>query len=184
MINEGAEGDIDAFKRANVDKLKKYYPFIEIRSLNGEAATMLDADEIVRTYRAQQARREDLLVEAMEEGRQVSFDDVSHLASDDLARFIVHRALVIDSLAKMPRESAEDVLHNAILRKRTTDGSDAFARATSGSSTTSSCPTAAIYSDETLAKIVRDVGAETESTRSASLTSPPSYSKDNDGRPS
>lgn len=180
MINEGAEGDIDAFKRANVDKLKKYYPFIEIESLNGEAA-MLDADEIVRTYRAQQARREDLLVEAMEEGRQVSFDDVSHLASDDLARFIVHRALVIDSLAKMPRESAEDVLHNAILRKHT-DGSD-IRENNVWLVDDKFLSYSNIYSDETLAKIVRDVGAETESTQKRKPDVAAFYSKDNDGRP-
>jgi len=180
MINEGAEGDIDAFKRANVDKLKKYYPFIEIESLNGEAA-MLDADEIVRTYRAQQARREDLLVEAMEEGRHVSFDDVSHLASDDLARFIVHRALVIDSLAKMPRESAEDVLHNAILRKHT-DGSD-IRENNVWLVDDKFLSYSSIYSDETLAKIVRDVGAKTESTQKRKPDVAAFYSKDNAGQP-
>lgn len=180
MINEGAEGDIDAFKRANVDKLKKYYPFIEIESLNGEAA-MLDADEIVRTYRAQQARREDLLVEAMEEGRHVSFDDVSHLASDDLARFIVHRALVIDSLAKMPRESAEDVLHNAILRKHT-DGSD-IRENNVWIVDDKFLSYSSIYSDETLSKIVREVGAETESTQKRKPDVAAFYSKDDAGRP-
>lgn len=122
MINETAEGDIDAFKAANIEKLQKYYPFITVDSLNGDAS-MLDADEIVKTYRAQQARREDQLVEDLVEGRKVDFDDISHLASDDLARFIVHRALVIDSLAKMPRESAEHVLHDAILKKHS-DGND------------------------------------------------------------
>lgn len=180
MINKGAEGDIDTFKRANVDKLRKYYPFIEIDSLNGEAA-MLDADEIVRTYRAQQARREDLLVEAMEEGRHVSFDDVSHLASDDLARFIVHRALVIDSLAKMPRESAEDVLHNAILRKYT-DGSD-IRENNVWLVDDKFLSYSNIYSDETLAKIVRDVGAETESTQKRKPDVAAFYSKDNVGQP-
>ena len=59
MINEAAEGDIDAFKLANIDKLRRYYPFIKVESSSGDAA-MLDADEIVRTYRAQQARREEL----------------------------------------------------------------------------------------------------------------------------
>lgn len=180
MIDEAAKGDIDAFKRANVDKLKKYYPFIKVETLNADAA-MLDADEIVKTYRAQQARREDVLVEAMEEGRRVAFDDVSHLASDDLARFIVHRALVINSLANMPRESAEEVLHNAILRKRS-DGNDIrennvwlvddkFLSYTS------------IYSDETLAKIVREVGVETESKQQRKPDVAAFYSKDNEGQP-
>ena len=42
---------------------------------------LLDADEIVKTYRAQQARREDQLVEALDAGRNDSeLDDVSHLA--------------------------------------------------------------------------------------------------------
>ena len=30
MINEAAKGDIDAFKLANIDKLKTYYPFIQV----------------------------------------------------------------------------------------------------------------------------------------------------------
>jgi hypothetical protein len=160
MINEADEGDINAFKLANIDKLRKYDPFVQMDSLHGDAA-MLDADEVFKTYRVQQARREDMIVEAMQEGRPPAFDDISHLASDDLARFIVHRALVIDSLAKMPREAAEDVLHNSILRKHS-DGSnirennvwlvdDKFFSYTS------------IYSDEALAKIVREVGEETES---------------------
>lgn len=180
MINEAAEGDIDAFKLGNIDKLKKYYPFIKVSSLNDDAA-MLDAEEIVKTYRAQQARYEDRLVEAMVEGRNISFDDVSHLASDDLARFIVHRALVIDSLANMPRESAEEVLHDAILRKHS-DGSeirennvwlvdDKFLSYSS------------IFSDENLSKIVREVDAETESKQQRRPDVAAFYSKDNDGRP-
>jgi hypothetical protein len=180
MINESAEGDIDAFKRSNLDKLKKYYPFIDMSSLNGEAS-MLDADEIVRTYRAQLARREDLLVEAMEEGRAVSFDDVSHLASDDLARFIVHRALVIDSLAKMPPDSAEDVLHNAILRKHT-DGND-IRENNIWIVDDKFLSYSNIYSDETLAKIVREVGIETESKQKRKPDVAAFYSKDETGRP-
>lgn len=180
MINDAAKGDVDAFKHANVDKLQKYYPFIKIDSLNGEAA-LLDAEEIVKTYRAQQARREDQLVDAIESGRKVAFDDISHLASDDLTRFIVHRALVIDSLAKMPRESAEDVLHNAILRKHT-DGNnirdnnvwiidDKFLSYTS------------IYSDETLARIVREVGDQTETKQQRKPDVAAFYSEDAEGRP-
>ncbi|GCE85231.1 ATP-binding protein [Komagataeibacter diospyri] len=180
MINEVAEGDIDAFKCANIGKLQKYYPFIQMDSLNGDAA-ILDADEVVKTYRAQQARREDLLVEAMEAGRKVAFDDISHLASDDLARFIVHRALVIDSLANMPRESAEDVLHDAILRKHSNGNDirennvwlvdDKFLSYSS------------IYSDETLAKIVREVGTETESKQKRKPDIAAFYSKDEKGQP-
>ena len=89
----------------------------------GGNAALLDADEVVKTYRAQQARREDQLVESLETGRAVSLDDVSNLASDDLARFIVHRALVIDSLANMPPDCIENVIHNAILPKKS-DGSE------------------------------------------------------------
>lgn len=180
LINETAEGDIDAFKAANIEKLQKYYPFVTADSLNGDAV-MLDADEIVRTYRAQQARREDQLVEDMVEGRKVNFDDISHLASDDLARFIVHRALVIDSLAKMPRESREHVLHDMILKKHS-DGNnirennvwlvdDKFLSYSS------------IYSDETLAKIVREVGIETESKQQRKPDVAAFFSKDSEGRP-
>lgn len=180
MINEAAKGDIATFKKENVDKLNKYYPFIKMDSLSGEAA-LLDAEEIVKTYRAQQARREDQLVEALEAGRNVPLDDISHLASDDLARFIVHRALVIDSLAKMPKESREDTLHNAILPKHS-DGNeirenniwlidDKFLSYSS------------IYSDETLSKIVRDVGEEIESKQQRKPDVAAFYSKDNDGKP-
>lgn len=180
MINEAAEGDIDAFKHANIDKLKRYYPFINVESLSGDAA-MLDADEIVKTYRAQQARREDSVVEAMEEGRSVPFDDISHLASEDLARFIVHRALVIDSLANMPRESAEDVLHSAILRKHS-DGSD-IRENNVWLVDDKFLSYSSIYSDETLAKIVREVAINTESTQKRKPDVAAFYSKDNDGHP-
>jgi hypothetical protein len=180
LINEAAEGDIDAFKLANINKLQKYYPFIKVESLGGDAA-LLDADEIVKTYRAQQARREDLLVEAMEDGRNVSFDDISHLASDDLARFIVHRALVIDSLANMPRESAEDVLHDAILRKHS-DGSD-IRENNIWLVDDKFLSYSNIYSDETLAKIVREVGAETESKQKRKPDVAAFFSKDSEGRP-
>jgi len=180
MINEAAEGDIDAFKRGNIEKLRKYYPFIKIDSLSGEAA-MLDAEEIVRTYRAQQARREDHLVEALEEGRNVAFDDISHLASDDLARFIVHRALVIDSLAKMPREAAEDVLHTAILRKHS-DGSD-IRENNVWLVDDKFLSYSNIYSDETLARIVREAGTEAESKQQRKPDVAAFFSKDNEGRP-
>lgn len=180
MIDEAAEGDIDAFKLANIGKLRKYYPFIKMESLNGDAA-MLDADEIVKTYRAQQARREDLLVEAMEEGRKIAFDDISHLASDDLARFIVHRALVIDSLANMPRESAEEVLHNAILPKHS-DGDD-IRENNVWLVDDKFLSYSNIYSDESLANIVREVGEETESKQKRKPDVAAFYSKDNAGRP-
>lgn len=180
MINETAEGDIDTFKVANIEKLQKFYPFITVASLNGDAA-MLDADEIVKTYRAQQARREDQLVEDMVEGRKVNFDDISHLASDDLARFIVHRALVIDSLARMPRESAEQVLHDAILRK-SSDGND-IRENNVWLVDDKFLSYSSIYSDETLAKIVREVGAETESKQHRKPDVAAFFSKDNEGHP-
>lgn len=180
MIDETTEGDIEAFKAANIEKLQKYYPFVRIDSLNGSAA-MLDADEIVKTYRAQQARREDQLVEDMIEGRNVAFDDISHLASDDLARFIVHRALVIDSLAKMPRESAEHVLHNSILKKHC-DGSD-IRENNVWLVDDKFLSYSSIYSDETLAKIVREVGVETESKQQRKPDVAAFFSKDDKGHP-
>lgn len=157
MISDLSENDIDKFKLDNIEKLKKFYPFINLKSLNGEAA-LLDAEEIVKSYRAQQARREDQLVEDLEIGKAVSLDDISHLASDDLARFIVHRALMIDSLANMPASSAEDAIHNAILPKRSNGNEirennvwlvdDKFLSYSS------------IYSDEVLSKIVQNVNRD------------------------
>jgi hypothetical protein len=180
MINEAAEGDIDAFKLANIDKLQKYYPFIKVQSLSSDAA-MLDADEIVKTYRAQQARREDLLVEALEEGRSVAFDDISHLASDDLARFIIHRALVIDSLANMPRATAEHVLHDAILRRHS-DGND-IRENNVWLVDDKFLSYSSIYSDDTLVKIVREVGEDTESKQNRKPDVAAFYSKDSEGKP-
>jgi hypothetical protein len=180
MINEAAIGDIGAYKLANIEKLKKHYPFIQMDSLNGDAA-MLDADEIVRTYRAQQARREDKVIEALEEGRPVKFDDISHLASEDLARFIVHRALVINSLANMPAASAEVAIHNAILRKHS-DGND-IRENNIWLVDDKFLSYSSIYSDEALAKIVREVGNATESKQQRKPDVAAFYSNDNEGHP-
>lgn len=122
LIDEVGEGEVAEFKNNNVKKLRTYYPFINVDSLNGDAA-FLDADEVIREYRAQQARNEDRVISILESGDQISWDDVSHLASEDLARYIVHRALLIDSLSKLPTGAAEDAIHEAILPKGS-DGSD------------------------------------------------------------
>ena len=180
MINEHDEDEISHFKTNNVEKLKKYYPFINVNSL-GEDAALLDSDAIVKTYRAQQARREDQLVEDLDSGKRVSLDDISHLASDDLARYIVHRALVIDSLANMPAESAEEAIHNAILPKRSNGTEirennvwlidDKFLSYSS------------IYSDETLSKIVQEVNSDFESKHQRRPDVAAFFSKDNDNQP-
>lgn len=122
LINAKSSGDIDDYRAANIQKLRTYYPYIDVSSLGG-AASMLDAEEVVRQYRSQKAKREDEVVEKLEHGRSVPFDDLSHLAQEDLARYIVHRALVLDSLSKLPRDAIEDKIHNAILPKRS-DGED------------------------------------------------------------
>lgn len=54
MVNEVGEREVLQFKEKNVERLKTYYPFIDITSLEGTAA-FLDAEEVVRKYRAQQA---------------------------------------------------------------------------------------------------------------------------------
>jgi len=180
MINKYSDGDIEEFKSNNIEKLRKHYPYINISSLGGNAA-MLDADEIVKTYRIQQARQEDSVVESLEAGKPVSWDDVSHLASADLARYIVHRALVIDSLEKIPANSAEIVIHNAILPKKS-DGSeirennvwlvdDKFLSYSS------------IYSDEALAKIIRQVNSEVESKQRRQPDIAVFFSRDSENQP-
>lgn len=180
MINETAKTDIDAFKESNIKKLKEYYPFIKLGSLGGNAS-LLDAEEIIKTYRAQQAKKEDQVVEALEAGKNISLDDISHLASEDLARFIVHRALVIDSLDKLPPESAEDAVHNAILPKKS-DGTeirennvwivdDKFLSYSN------------VYSDKTLAAIISEVNKETESKQQRRPDIAAFYSRDNENRP-
>ncbi len=180
MIDESAEGDIDQFKNDNVQKLKKYYPFIKVESLGGNAA-LLDADEVVKTYRAQQARREDQVVEALEAGKAVSWDDVSHLASEDLARFIIHRALVIESLANMPPTSAEDAIHNAILPKKSNGVEirennvwlvdDKFLSYSN------------IYSDQALSIIVKEVGKSVEAKQKRKPDVAAFFSKDSEKQP-
>ncbi|MES2413411.1 MAG: ATP-binding protein [Pseudomonadota bacterium] len=180
MIQATEEGGIEEFKSSNLEKLRKYYPFIKVASLGGNAA-LLDADAMVKSYRVQQARREDQLVESLEAGKTVSLDDVSHLASEDLARFIVHRALVIDSLGNMPPSSAEDAIHNAILPKKS-DGKeirennvwlvdDKFLSYSS------------IYSDETLANIIREVGEDVEAKQQRRPDVAAFFSKDSDDKP-
>lgn len=180
MIDESAAGDIEQFKNENVQKLRKYYPFIKMTSLGGNAA-LLDADEVVKTYRAQQARNEDQVVENLEAGKTPSWDDVSHLASEDLARFIVHRALVIDSLANMPPTSAEDAIHNAILPKR---GNGAEIRDNNVWLVDDKFLSySSIFSDETLSKIVQQVGDSVESKQHRRPDVAAFFSKDSDNQP-
>lgn len=180
MIDESAEGDVEQFKNDNVKKLKKYYPFIKVDSLGGNAA-LLDAEEIVKTYRVQQAKKEDQVVEALESGKPVSWDDVSHLASEDLARFIVHRALVIDSLANMPPSSAEDAIHNAILPKKS-DGSD-IRENNVWLVDDKFLSYSSIYSDEALTKIIQEVGKSIESKQQRRPDVAAFFSRDSESHP-
>ncbi|MBS0307402.1 MAG: hypothetical protein JSS58_00395, partial [Proteobacteria bacterium] len=124
---------------------------------------------------------EDQVVEALQSGKSVSWDDVSHLASEDLARYIVHRALIIDSLANMPLDSAEDAIHSAILPKRS-DGSnirennvwlvdDKFLSYSN------------IYSDQALATIIQEVGNLVESKQQRRPDVAAFFSKDSENHP-
>lgn len=180
MIDESAEGDVEQFKTDNVNKLKKYYPFIKVDSLGGNAA-LLDAEEVVKTYRAQQAKKEDQLMDALESGKPVSWDDVSHLASEDLARFIVHRALVIDSLVNMPPNSVEDAIHNAILPKKN-DGSD-IRENNIWLVDDKFLSYSSIYSDEALATIVKEVGKSVESKQQRRPDVAAFFSRDSENHP-
>jgi hypothetical protein len=180
MINEVSSGDIKIFKDGNVRKLQKYYPYINMSSL-GEHVTLLDADEVVKMYRAQLARQEDQVVDKLATGKAVSLDDVSHLASEDLARYIVHRALVINSLSNMPADAIEDAIHDAILPKKS-DGNeirennvwlvdDKFLSYSN------------IFSDEELSKIVTDVNEVIEQRQARKPDVAAFFSRDNDSRP-
>ncbi len=180
MIEEFDGKDIQNFKSENIKKLQKYYPFIAINSLGGNAA-MLDAEAVVKTYRAEQERIEDKLVEQLEAGKPVSWDDISHLASEDLARFIVHRALVIESLVNLPPSSAEDAIHSAILPKKS-DGSvlrennvwlvdDKFLSYSS------------VFSDVGLTKILKNVGDRTYEKQNRRPDVAAFFSKDSESKP-
>lgn len=180
MINDYDVDEVNQFKTSNVEKLKKYYPFINIHSL-GDDAALLDAEAIVKTYRVQQAKREDQIVEDLESGRRVTLDDISHLASDDLARYIVHRALVIDSLANMHPESAEDAIHNAILPKKS-NGNE-FRENNVWLIDDKFLSYSSIYSDVTLSKIVQAVNSGFESKHQRRPDVAAFFSKDNDNQP-
>lgn len=180
MINNIAEGGVDEFRRGNLTKLKKYYPFINANSLAGNAA-LLDTEEIVRLYRNQKARQEDDLVESLAQGKLVSLDDISHLASDDLARYIVHRALVIDSLANMPASSAEDAIHNAILPKK--DKGEDIRQNNVWLVDDKFLSYSDIYSDETLAKIVQEVDDSFESKNQRRPDVAAFFSRDGESKP-
>lgn len=180
LIDQLEGGGVDEFRASNIGKLRKYYPFIDVKALGGNAA-LLDADEIVKTYRAQQARREDQLIEALESGRPVSWDDISHLASDDLARFIVHRALVIDSLANMPSSAAEEAIHSAILPKRS-DGSD-LRENNIWLVDDKFLSYSSVHSDEMLSRIVEEVADDVESRQQRRPDVAAFFSRDGDGQP-
>ncbi|MGR3758811.1 ATP-binding protein [Roseobacteraceae bacterium NS-SX3] len=180
MIKEVDEGEIDTFKTGNVEKLKKFYPYIDISSLGGNAA-LLDADEIVKAYRAQQSKKEDQLVDAVQRGKQPSWDDVSHLASEDLARFIVHRALVIDSLDRMPNDAAEDVIHKSILPKKS-DGAD-IKENNIWLIDDKFLSYSSVFSDETLSKIILEVNRKVERNQKRKPDVAAFYSKDDTDKP-
>lgn len=180
MINEIAKDDVEQFKLGNLTKLKKYYPFINANSLAGSAA-MLDTDQIVRLYRSEQARREDELVENLANGKSVPLDDISHLASEDLARYIVHRALVIDSLANMPASSAESAIHNAILPRK--DKGDVIRKNNVWLVDDKFLSYSDIYSDETLANIVCEVNDSFETKNQRRPDVAAFFSRDGESKP-
>ena len=162
MVNQFSAEEIAAFKSDNLKKLQEFYPYIKSSSLNG-AAQFLDADQVVKRYRFSQAKKEDAVIESLAKGVHPSLDDISHLASEDLARYIVHRALVIDSLSNMPPESRENEIHKVFLPK-SSNGENIYEnniwliddKFLSYSN---------VFSDQTIKAIVELVNAEFESTQ-------------------
>lgn len=112
MIDHSSPGIMDNFKRNNLNKLRKYYPYINIDAVS-EKASFLTVDEIVRDHRKSASAKEDKIVTSMERGTVVPIGDISHLAGDDLARYIVHRSLLLNSLENLPPESLEGEIHKA-----------------------------------------------------------------------
>lgn len=180
IVNEYAVDEIANFKKNNISKLQKFYPYINVKSLNGNAQ-LLDADQVIKRHRELQAKTEDRLVESLAAGKPLSIDDVTHLASDDLARYIVHRALVIDSLANVPSESAEDEIHKAFLPKNN-DGENLYDnniwliddKFLSYSS---------VFSDVTLNKIVEQVNANFQSSQNRKPDVAAFFTKDDLDKP-
>jgi hypothetical protein len=179
MVEALSKSEIDSFKSNNILKLRKYYPYINTQSLGGNAA-LLDAEEMIRTYRQAQAKQEDQLVDSLEKGT-ASIDNITHLAQDDLARYIVHRALVIDSLSKLPPESIENEIHKAFLPKNSNGNSlhenniwlidDKFLSYSS------------VHSDATMKAIVNSVNQKFESEQKRKPDVAAFFTKDNDDSP-
>lgn len=179
MVRTFSKNEIEAFRSNNITKLQKYYPYINTQSLGGNAA-LLDAEEVVREYRNMQAKQEDQLVDSLEKGT-ASFDNITHLAQDDLARYIVHRALVIDSLSKLPVESIENEIHKAFLPKGSNGNSlhenniwlidDKFLSYSS------------VHSDATMKAIVNGVNHKFESEQNRKPDVAAFFTKDNEDLP-
>lgn len=179
MVELLAKDEIDDFKKSNISKLQKYYPYINTESLGGNAK-LLDADEMIRTYRQTQARQEDQLIDNLEKGT-ASIDNITHLAQDDLARYIVHRALVIDSLSKLPNDSIENEIHKAFLPKKSNGNSlnenniwlldDKFLSYSS------------VHSDATMKAIVNSVSEKFESEQQRKPDIAAFFTKDNENLP-
>jgi hypothetical protein len=118
MVEKIAQTEIKKFQEKNLEKLKTYYPYINLKSL-GTNTKLLDTKEMVKAYREQQKNKEDELIDKIKNKTPLKeiFADVSHLASDDLARYICHRSMVIDSLSNMPADKKEEEIHNAFIPK-------------------------------------------------------------------
>lgn len=160
LVNNYAEAEIESFKANNLIKLKTFYPFIERNAIAADAA-LLDADEIIRQYRKKRSKQEDALVAKIEAKKKVTLAEISPIARDDLARYIVHRSLVIDSLNNMPIEEKEIEIHNAFLPKKANQPNlyennlwlldDKFLSYSN------------VFSDQAISKIVTEVSAENKS---------------------
>ncbi len=182
MVEKYAQNDINSFKENNFKKIKTYYPYIKIESL-GSNAKLLDADAMVREHRKNQANKEDQLINSLEKGipLQNIFEDVSHLACDDLARYICHRTFVVDSLSNMPSDSLEKVLHNNFITKNSNGNGlyennlwlldDKFLSYSS------------VHSDEILTNIIKKVDIDFKDSESERPDVAIFFSKDNNNKP-
>ncbi|MDE2430850.1 MAG: hypothetical protein KGM99_19190, partial [Burkholderiales bacterium] len=115
LVEEFSASEIKSFQEKNISILQKYYPYINTDTIGGDTK-LFDADEIINKHRKSQAKQEDRIIDKVQKGT-ASIGDMTHLASGDLAKYIVHRALVIDSLTQLPIQSQENEIHNAFLPK-------------------------------------------------------------------
>jgi hypothetical protein len=103
------------YRAENIKILQRRYPYIPIDRIEKNEA-LASVEDVVKRYRTEQAKIEDKVIIDAEEG-VLNYESISRISKDELAKYIVHRALLIDSISGVPDNAREEAFHNAILLK-------------------------------------------------------------------